>query len=128
MSKTNKEIGTKPKLVNIPIEKLVLYEYSNQKPKIPYETWLKEYIAKLEKDEWFQILNEDITNNGTKTPLLVIKEKDGTFTVKDGRNRVCIAVKNNLKTLPCIVINNLKPPYWLCSELKTWKSRFIGKA
>ena len=50
---------------------------------------------------------ESVKENGILNPIIVLKKEDGAYEILSGHNRVNAARLANLKTVPCIVKENL---------------------
>lgn len=50
---------------------------------------------------------ESVKENGILNPIIVLKKEDGAYEILSGHNRVNAARSANLKTVPCIVKENL---------------------
>ena len=50
---------------------------------------------------------ESVKENGILSPIIIIKKEDGAYEILSGHNRVNAARLANLKTVPCIIKENL---------------------
>jgi len=84
-------------------ESLQAYAY------IPIDDLIIEEQPFEEVDDWlYEEIKKSIARNGILNPLLVAKTEKG-YVIQEGRTRYQIAKELGLKTVPCVISDNLDP-------------------
>jgi len=78
----------------------VIHGYFSWKELWPYREFSRDTQPKYEGDETLRELEQDIKENGIKSPLLVLIGKNGQALVGEGNHRLFIARKLNIQQVP----------------------------
>jgi len=77
-----------------------IHGYFSWKELWPYREFSRDTQPKFEGDETLRDLEQDIKENGVKSPLLVLIGKNGRALVAEGNHRIFIARKLDLQQVP----------------------------